>query len=78
MSIAANIAEGHGREYTQAFIQFLRVAQGSTKELETHLIIAEQVALAASEQLAPLMKEADEIGRMLRALIRSLEGKLKS
>ena len=36
-SIPANIAEGHGRESTGSFIQFLRVAQGSTKELETHL-----------------------------------------
>ncbi len=32
-SIAANIAEGHGRETTGNFIQFLRVAQGSLKEL---------------------------------------------
>lgn len=28
-SIAANIAEGHGRENTGSFIQFLRMAQGS-------------------------------------------------
>jgi len=34
-SIAANIAEGHGRENTGSFIQSLRVAQGSLKELET-------------------------------------------
>jgi four helix bundle protein len=32
-SIAANIAEGHGRENTGSFIQFLRIAQGSLKEL---------------------------------------------
>ncbi len=34
-SVAANLAEGHGRENTGSFIQFLRIAQGSTKELET-------------------------------------------
>jgi four helix bundle protein len=44
-SIAANIAEGHGRESTGAFIQFLRVAQGSLKELETHLLLAERVSI---------------------------------
>lgn len=35
VSVAANIAEGHGRERTQSFIQFLRQSQGSLKELET-------------------------------------------
>jgi four helix bundle protein len=39
-SVAANIAEGHGREVTGSFIQFLRIAQGSLKELETHMLIS--------------------------------------
>jgi four helix bundle protein len=43
VSVAANIAEGHGRDTTGAFIQFLRVAQGSVKEVETHLIIAQRL-----------------------------------
>src|SRR5215472_5214879 len=39
-SVAANIAEGHGRENTGSFIH-QRIAQGSLKELETHLLLAE-------------------------------------
>jgi 23S rRNA-intervening sequence protein len=31
-SIPANIAEGYGRDQTGGFIQFLRIAQGSTRE----------------------------------------------
>ncbi len=40
VSVAANIAEGHGRENSGTFVQFLRMAQGSLKELETHLLLA--------------------------------------
>lgn len=76
VSVPANIAEGHGREHTRSFVQFLRVAQGSLKELETHLILAGQVQLAHPEALAPAHAMTDEVGRMLRALIRSLQDKL--
>ena len=78
VSVPANIAEGHGREHTRSFIQFLRVAQGSLKELETHLMLAEQVNLAPAAALAPAYAVTDEIGRMLRALIRALKEKLGS
>lgn len=75
VSIPANVAEGHGRESTGTFIQSLRVAQGSLKELETHLLITERVGIANSELVQPILSECDEIGRMLRAMIRSLQGK---
>jgi len=76
VSVPANIAEGHGREHTRSFVQFLRVAQGSLKELETHLILAEQVRLVHPEALIQLHAMTDEVGRMLRALIRSLQEKI--
>lgn len=78
VSVAANIAEGHGREHTKTFVQLLRISQGSLKELETHLIIAQQVGLVQSDQAQSLLAAADEIGRMLRALIRSLEKRIAS
>jgi len=72
-SIPANIAEGHGRENTGSFIQFLRIAQGSLKELETHLILAGRVGFMTEADMAPLLSQADEIGRMLRSMVRSLQ-----
>lgn len=75
-SIAANIAEGHGRETTASFVHFLRTAQGSLKELETHLILATRVKLAPSDRIEPLMAQCDGVGRMLRALTRSLQQRI--
>jgi four helix bundle protein len=75
-SIPATIAEGNGRENTREYIQFLRIAQGSLQELETHLLLSQAVALVASPAAQPLLAQADEVGRMLRALIRTLQAKI--
>lgn len=72
VSIAANIAEGYGRENTGAYIQFLRIARGSLKELETHVILSERVGLMAATDADSLLAKATEIGKMLNALIKKL------
>lgn len=72
-SVPANIAEGYGRESPGAYAQQLRVAQGSLKELETHVELAQRIALITSDTSAVHLKSADEIRRMLRALIRAVD-----
>ncbi len=74
-SIPANIAEGHGRENTQSFIQYLRISQGSLKELETHLMLAERVGVVGKNGTEELIQRSDALGKMLRLLIRSLQRK---
>jgi four helix bundle protein len=73
VSIAANIAEGYGRDNTGSYLQFLRIARGSLKELETHLILSERVGLMPRANAQALLSKADEIGRMLNALINKLK-----
>jgi four helix bundle protein len=73
VSIPANIAEGYGRDSTGNFVTFLRVAQGSLKEVETHLLLCVRVGLAEEATVAPVLLQCDELGRMLRAYIRSLQ-----
>ena len=73
-SVPANIAEGYGRDSTGDYVRFFRIAQGSLKETETHLLLAQRVGLVSSDALAPLLTRSGEIGRMLRALYRKLEG----
>jgi len=75
VSIAANIAEGFGRETTQEYIRGLRVAQGSLKELETHLEIALRVEMTNVDNARTLVELCDRGGRIIRALIRALEGR---
>src|SRR5262249_50952074 len=72
-SIPANIAEGQGREHTREFIHFLRVAMGSLKELETHLLLCERVGLLPPDRLPPLMDLAERVSRMLTKLCQALE-----
>lgn len=76
-SVPANIAEGNGRENRGEYIQFLRIAQGSLKEVETHVMLAQRVGLAAREDLATILSECEAVRKMLRALIRSLQGEQK-
>ena len=74
-SIPANIAEGHGREHTGSFIQFSRIAQGSLKELETHLILAVRLGYLDEDKIRDVMSEIDELGKMIRSMIRRLQEK---
>ena len=72
--VPANIAEGHGRETTGAFIQFLRVAQGSLKELETHAIIAQRLDFMSAPAKDKLLGTCDELGKMVVAKVQEIPG----
>ena len=74
-SIPANIAEGFDRERRQSFIQFLRIAQGSLKELETHGELAYRVGLMGKNEHTMVASKCTSLGKMLRSLIRKLEQK---
>jgi four helix bundle protein len=74
-SVPANIAEGFGREQTGGFVQFLRVAQGSLKELETHILLSQRVGLLDEQISTSLGERCGRVGKMLRGLIRSLQSK---
>ena len=72
VSIPANIAEGYGREVRGSYLQFLRIAQGSLKELETQLIIAHRTGITQGDTTAPLISACESVGKLLRLLIRRL------
>lgn len=73
VSVPANIAEGYGRENYGAYINFLKIAQGSLKELETHLLIAERLRFISTEHTEQLLGQAESVGKLLRLLIQKLK-----
>ena len=74
-SIPANIAEGNGRENTGSYIQFLRISQGSLKELETHVLLSQTVELMKTPDAEQILEMTEEVGKLLRSLIRALQDK---
>lgn len=75
ISIAANIAEGTGRNYKKDTIQFLHIARGSLYEVETLLNIALMVEIINEEQFSPFEYRIDEEIRILNGLIKSYESR---
>jgi four helix bundle protein len=73
VSVPSNIAEGFGRAQRRTFVQFLRIAQGSLKELETQALLSARIGLLSSEQVAPLLLRCERLGKRLVQFVRSLE-----
>ncbi|HLC16456.1 MAG TPA: four helix bundle protein [Thermodesulfovibrionia bacterium] len=72
ISVPANIAEGQGRNSKGEFLQFLGIAQGSLAELETLILICQNLAYIQQNNAEELLNDCEEIGRLLAALKRSL------
>src|SRR6266542_2536034 len=73
VSVPANIAEGYGRIHRKEYLHHLSIARGSLMEVETHLQIAVRLSYLSREQVVPSWGLAQEVGRLLNGLIRSLE-----
>jgi len=75
VSIPSNIAEGHGRKSTGAYINHLSIAHGSLMELETQIQIALRLNFVGAEETSTLLEQTNEIGKMLNGLKKSLSAK---
>jgi len=73
VSIASNVSEGAGRNNKKEFNQFLGMAQGSSSELETQLIISRELGLLKDDVADELIKDLDSISRMIIGLQRTIK-----
>jgi four helix bundle protein len=75
VSVASNIAEGRGRMTDGEFRQFLGIAQGSTYEVQTQLLVARQLKMGDEEMLRKAEALCIETSKMLGAFIQSLRAR---
>lgn len=69
VSIPSNIAEGFGRGSDREFIHFLRIAKGSAAEVETQILISEELRYVSPDSAHAALSLCDEIVRMLGTMI---------
>jgi four helix bundle protein len=72
VSIPSNVAEGKGHRSDKEFVRFLLHARGSLLELQTQLLIAEELQYFREQEGARLLAMADAVGRGLNGLINSM------
>lgn len=73
VSIPSNIAEGYKRKGLGEYIQFLSVADASAAELETQLLITQDLYRSAKAPVA--LSLLVEVQKMLTTIIKKLKAK---
>jgi len=73
ISIPSNVAEGAARRSDKEFLQFLYISLGSVAELETQLIISNNLKFMESSD--QLLSELNEIKKMTLGLIKYVKSK---
>lgn len=74
VSISSNIAEGSSRHSSKDFARFIEIATGSLFEVVSQSFISRNQGLITPEEFDILYRAAEEQGRMLSGLRRSLLG----
>ena len=73
VSMPSNVAEGFSRHSKAFYIQHLWTAHASGAELESQLELGRRIDIVRAEDAAGLIADAQEVGRMINGLVRSLE-----
>lgn len=72
VSVPANIAEGKGRYHLNEYVHHLGIANGSLKELETHVFVMARLGYVTDQMISGVIQRSEETGRMLDGLRKGL------
>lgn len=67
-SVPSNIAEGHAREHTKEFLNFISIGQGSLAELQTQIEIAKRLKYLSEEKTEKLLERTVSLSKQLYSL----------
>ncbi len=73
VSIPSNIAEGCSRNSEIEFKRFLEIALGSLFEIETQLIIIQELNFVKNDDLVQIMPLIEKEGKMIHTLINKIK-----
>ena len=76
VSIPSNLAEGHGRNSTKEFLQFIAIAFGSICELETQILLSYRFKYIETNDLETTLALLTETSKTIRGLQKALKARL--
>lgn len=72
--IPSNIAEGYGRNTDKSFSDFLNISRGSLFEIETQLLIANDLGFTTNQTLyKEILNQIEEESEMINAFSKTLK-----
>ena len=73
VSIPSNLAEGHGRNSTKEFLQFIAISFGSICELETQILLSYRLKYINKDDLETILALLTETSKTIRGLQKALK-----
>ena len=73
VSVASNIAEGHGRSAKKEFARFVLIARGSLKETETQVLLSQRLGYLDDQTTSDLLELSSRVNRLLTGLRKRLQ-----
>jgi len=76
VSIPSNIVEGKARNSVKDYLRFLLISRGSLEEVKYQLLLSRDIEYISNDNYEVTFMIANEVGKLLNGLIKSLEKRL--